>query len=157
MNAVRSSRPARSARPAPAPVPPQALNHPRSLAAFRGTKALVGAYLGISVLTLAAIVLLRDDSAEVNSAVWVRGTIVVVSALVTFLCALRAGRGSRSAYRRLRVISGVMVVAIAAVIALPGAFPAWMKAEQAVCGLLLLAVMALINGKHLRSVFAPSH
>ncbi|CAM5243926.1 hypothetical protein SXANM310S_04130 [Streptomyces xanthochromogenes] len=155
MNAARSSRPGRSSNSASAPeaISAERLNHPRSLAAFRGAKALVGVYLGISVLTLAAIALLRDDSAEVNSAVWTRGTIVVVSALVTFLCAVRAARGSRSAYRRLRIISAVMVVAIAAIIALPGTFPAWMKAEQAVCGLLLLAVVALVNGRHVRSIF----
>ncbi|MFF4183464.1 hypothetical protein ACFYZ9_09760 [Streptomyces sp. NPDC001691] len=148
MNAVRSSR------SAAAPVSAEHLTHPRSLAAFRATKLLLGGYLGISVLTLVAIVLLRDDSADVNSAVWVRGTIVVVSALVTYGCAVRAARGSRSAYRRLRVISGVMVVAIAAIIALPGAFPVWMKAEQGLCGVLLIAVVALVNGSHLRSLFA---
>lgn len=106
------------------------------------------------MLTLVVIVLLRNDSADVNAAVWVRGAIVVASALVTYVCAVRAARGSRSAYRRLRVISGVMIVAIAAIIALPGAFPVWMKAEQAVCGVLLIAVAALVNGKYLRSLFA---
>ncbi|GAA2432567.1 hypothetical protein ACFPFX_28390 [Streptomyces mauvecolor] len=156
MNAAQSthSASASAAAAAPVPVSPERLNHPRSLAAFRGTKLLVGGYLGISVLTLVAIVLLRNDSADVNSAVWVRGTIVVASALVTYLCAIRAARGSRSAYRRLRVITGVMAVAIAAIIALPGAFPVWMKAEQALCGVLLIAVAALVNGKHLRSLFA---
>ncbi|MGW2483946.1 hypothetical protein ACWCWQ_29415 [Streptomyces sp. NPDC001571] len=160
MNAARSPRPAPSARPARSPRPASAaisaeqLNDPRSLAFFRGAKALVGAYFGISVLTLAVIVLLRDDSAEVNSAVWVRATVVAVSALVTLLCAVRAARGSRAAYRRLRIISAVTVVAIAAVVALPGTFPAWLKAEQAVCGVFLLAVVALINGKHMRALFA---
>ncbi|MFJ8386537.1 hypothetical protein ACIQ9Q_18800 [Streptomyces sp. NPDC094438] len=146
MNATRS--------PHPAAVSEQSLNHPRSLTAFRSTKLLVGGYLAISVLTLGVIVLLRDDTAEVNAAVWVRGSIVVVSALVTYLCAVRAARGSRSAYRRLRIISGAMVVAIAVIIALPGTFPMWMKAEQAVCGLVLIAVAAIVNGKHLRSLFA---
>ncbi|MFE9119982.1 hypothetical protein [Streptomyces sp. NPDC007172] len=151
---ARSPRPAHTSHPAPAAISAEHLNDPRSLAFFRGAKVLVGAYLGISVLTLAVIVLLRGDSADVNSAVWVRGTIVAVSALVTLLCAVRAARGSRSAYRRLRIISAVSVVAIAAVVALPGTFPAWLKAEQAACGLLLVAVVALVNGKHVRSVFA---
>ena len=39
------------------------------------------------------------------------------------------------------------------IISLPGVFPLWMKAEQALCGVLLLAVTLLVNGKHLRSVF----
>jgi hypothetical protein len=46
-----------------------------------------------------------------------------------------------------------MLVAIVVIIALPGTFPLWLKGEQAVCGLLLLGVALLVNGKHLRSVF----
>ncbi|MER0444067.1 hypothetical protein ABR738_05720 [Streptomyces sp. Edi4] len=143
-----------SSHPEAARVRSEHLDHPRTRAAFRGARLLVGGYLALSVLTLGAVVLLRDDSAAVNSAVWVRASIVVLSAVVTHLCVTRAAAGSRSAYRRLRILSGVMVVAIAAIIALPGAFPLWLKTEQAVCGVLLLAVVALVNGKHLRSLFA---
>ncbi len=39
------------------------------------------------------------------------------------------------------------------IIALPGTFPLWMKIEQGVCGLLLIGVAVLVNGKHLRSSF----
>ncbi|HWE88730.1 MAG TPA: hypothetical protein VG317_04625 [Pseudonocardiaceae bacterium] len=130
------------------------LSHPRTLAAFRSTKLLVGAYLGISVLTLVAIVLLRNHPAIVTSAVWTRGTIVVASALLTFAVTARAARGSRRAYLRLRILSAVMVVAIAVIIALPGTFPVWMKIEQGGCGLILLGVVAIVNGRHLRSLFA---
>ncbi|GAA3066112.1 hypothetical protein GCM10020000_57660 [Streptomyces olivoverticillatus] len=130
------------------------LRHPVSLKAFRRVKALVGSYLALSVLTLAVIALLRNDAAVVNPAVWVRGTIVVGSALLTCAFAARTARGSRGAYRRLRIVSGVMVIAIAAIIALPGMFPLWMKTEQAVCGLLLLGVVMVVNGRHLRSLFA---
>lgn len=117
-------------------------------------KILVGGYLGISVATLVAIVLLRNHTAIVNSAVWIRGTIVVASALLTLSFAARAARGSRGAYRRLRIISVVMVVAIATIIALPGTSPMWMKVEQGVCGLLLIGVAVLVNGRHMRSLFA---
>lgn len=130
------------------------LNHPRSLTAFRSVKLLAGGYLAISVLTLVAIVVLRNDAAAVNDAVWVRGSIVVASSLLTFLFTARAARGSRKAYRRLRIISGVMVVAIAVIIALPGTFPLWMKLEQGACGLVLIGVAVIVNGRHLRSLFA---
>jgi hypothetical protein len=142
--------------PRPAAISADSLNDPRSLAAFRSTKLLAGGYLGISVLTLVAIVLLRGDATVVNDAVRIRGTIVVASALVTFLCALSAARGSRRAYRRLRIISAVMVVAIAVIVALPGVFPEWMRIEQGVCGLALLGIVAVVNGKHLRALFAAS-
>ncbi|WP_214411945.1 hypothetical protein [Sphaerisporangium fuscum] len=130
------------------------LDHPRALRAFRNLKLLAGGYLGLSVITLVTIALLRDDGAAVNDAAWVRGTIVVLSALLTFAFTLRAARGSRKAYLRLRIISAVMVVAIAVIIALPGLLPLWMRIEQGVCGLLLAGVAVIVNGGHLRSLFA---
>ena len=143
---------ARSARPVA--LSDEALNHPSSQAAFRNAKRLVGAYLGISVLTLAVIAVLRDHTAVVNQAVWVRGSVVVASAVLTYLFATRMSRGSRGAYRRLRIISAVMTVAIAAIVTLPGTYPLWMKIEQAMCGLCLLGVAVIVNGRHLRSLFA---
>ncbi|ETK32894.1 membrane protein [Microbispora sp. ATCC PTA-5024] len=128
--------------------------HPGSLKAFTTIRLLTGGYLALSALTLMVIALRHDDATMVNSAVWVRGVIVTVSAAFTYAFAVRAARGSRGAYRRLRVIAAVMVVAIVVIIALPGTFPVWMKLEQAVCGLLLLGVVATAFGRRLRSVFA---
>lgn len=130
------------------------LHHPRSLTAFGRVKLLVGGYLGISVLTLVAVVLLRNNTAIVTPAVWVRGTIVAASALLTTSFAGQMAHGSRGGYLRLRLVSAIMLVAIVAIIALPDPFPLWMKIEQGVCGLLLLGVVVLVNGKYLRSVFA---
>jgi hypothetical protein len=127
---------------------------PRALASFRAVKLLVGGYVTVSVVTLAAIVALHHHHRLVNSAVWVRGTIVAASALLTLAFTVRAARGSRGAYRRLRIISAVMVVAIVVIIALPGTFPMWMKVEQGACGLLLLGVVAIVNGGRVRSQFA---
>jgi hypothetical protein len=131
----------------------QNLDHPSNYKAFRGVKVFVGGYLGISVLTLVGVVLLRGNTAVVNSAVWTRGIIVVASALLMTTFAARAARGHSRAYLRLRVVSAIMVIAIAVLIALPGTFPLWMKIEQGICGLLLIGVVVLINGKHLRSAF----
>jgi hypothetical protein len=122
--------------------------------ALRPVRLLVATYLGISVLTLVAVVLLRHHPGLVNDAVWIRGTIVVASALLTLAFTVRAARGSRRAFRRLRLISAIMVVAIVVIVALPGTFPVWMKIEQAVCGVLLLGVVLMVNGKHLRGAFA---
>jgi hypothetical protein len=47
----------------------------------------------------------------------------------------------RRAYLRLRIVSTVMLVAIAVILAIPGDFPLWLKVEQAICGLLLLGVV----------------
>jgi hypothetical protein len=65
-------------------------------------------------------------------------------------------RGRRRAYLRLRIASALMVVSIAALVALPGLLPAWMRIEQSVCGLLLAGVVVIANGKRLRSMFATA-
>ena len=123
-------------------------------AAMRGATLLVGCYLGLSVLTLVAIVLLRGHPALVTPAVWVRAVIVVATASLMTSFAVHAARGSNRAYRRLRIASAVMVVAIAVIIAIPGTFPMWMKVEQAACGLILLGVVILVNSTQMRSLFA---
>lgn len=127
---------------------------PRIRPAFLAMRLLSGCYLAVSLLTLAAVVALRRHHSLVNDAVWVRGTIVAASAFLTFAFAVRAARGSRRAYQRLRVISVVMVVAVATIVALPGLLPLWMKIEQGACGLLLVALVVLTNRRHLRSSFA---
>lgn len=127
---------------------------PRS--ALRAVLTLVGGYLGLSALTLVAAVLLRHHAAIVTDAVWVRGTIVLASALLMTAFATRAVRGSRRAYLRLRLMSAGMVVAIAVVVSLPGLFPVWMRIEQGACGLLLLGVVLIANGRRLRSAFAAT-
>ena len=132
------------------------LTHAQTVNAFRTIRRLVLAYLAVSVAALVAIVLMRDDAAEVNSAVWTRGVIVLVTAALMLLFATRASQGSRRAYRRLRIISIVTVVAIAAIIASPGPFPAWLKVEQGVCGLIMAGIAVLANGSHLRALFATA-
>ena len=122
--------------------------------AFRPVKRLVSGYAALSVGTLAAIALLRDHTGIVNSAVWTRGIIVVLSSLLMLRFTARAARGASRAYLRLRIVSAVMVVAIAVIVALPGTFPVWMKIEQSACGLLLIGVVALINRSRVRSLFA---
>jgi hypothetical protein len=106
------------------------------------------------VLTLVAVYLLRDDAGLVTDTVWVRGVIVALSSLLMLAFATGTTRGRRRAYLRLRIASGAMVVAVAVLVALPGFLPMWMRIEQTVCGLLLVGVVAIVNGRHLRSLFA---
>jgi len=128
--------------------------YPRRQAAFGAVKLLLGSYLGVSVLTLAAAILLRGNAAIAPIAVLVRGTIVVGHALINLLFAARMSRGSRIGYRLLRLSSAAMVVAIVVIIAIPGDFPVWFKIEQGCCGLLLLGVVIVAFSKPVRSVFA---
>ena len=126
----------------------------RTRTALRRVRILLGCYLALSAATLVAIVVMRNDSAAVNAAVWIRGSIVVASAALSVRFAAGASRGSRRALLRLRLVSGIMIVVVVAIIALPGTFPMWIKVEQGACGLILLAVAAIINGGHLRREFA---
>ena len=73
---------------------------------------------------------------------------------VDFRFTVRASLGSARSFLRLRIVSAVMLIAIAVIIALPGTFPLWMKLEQAVCGLLLISVVALVNDHRLRALFS---
>ncbi|WP_326568798.1 hypothetical protein VSH64_44815 [Amycolatopsis rhabdoformis] len=143
-------------KPSPATVSSEDLQHPRSVSAFRTARLLVVAYLTLSVLTVVAVVLLRNNVTMVTDAVWVRTVIVVASALLTFSFTVRAARGSRRAFLRLRLTSGIMLVAIVVIASLPGAFPVWLRIEQGACGLILLGVVLIVNGRHLRSLFARS-
>jgi hypothetical protein len=108
---------------------------------MRIPRLLAAGYLGLSLLTLAAIIALRHHAAVVNDAVWIRGSIVVASAALTNVFALRGD------VRRLRIVSIVMVIAIAIIVAVPGPFPLWLKLEQVACGLLLLGVVLTLPRK----------
>jgi O-antigen/teichoic acid export membrane protein len=122
----------------------------RTGSGMRTVRRLVGCYLALSVATLVAIVLLRNHSSLVTPAVWVRCSIVTVTAVLMTSFAARAARGSARSFLRLRLASGIMLVAIAVILALPGDFPLWIKVEQGICGLLLLGVVVLVNGSRLR-------
>jgi hypothetical protein len=129
--------------------------HAAARRALRTAIGLVGGYLAISVLTLVALGLLRDQvAAHVGAPVWVRTTIVAASACLTWLFAVRAARGSRRDYLRLRIASAVMLTAIILIVVLPDPFPVWLKIEQAACGLLLLGVVRTVNRRTVRAHFA---
>lgn len=132
----------------------QDLRHPQNLRAFRDLKLLTGGYLALSWLTMGAAFLLRDHRSMVNDNVWVRGGIVALASVLSFALAHRAARGSRGAFRRLRILSAVMTAAIVVIVSLPGFLPPWMRIEQAVCGLLLLGVVLITARGRMRALFA---
>ena len=112
---------------------------------------LLAALLVISVSTVVAVVLMRHNPALVTTAVWVRTPLVAASAAVLLLFARRAAAGHRASFRRLRIISMVVLAAIIGVVAWPGAFPVWVRVEQAVCGVFMLSVVVRTNLRTVRS------
>jgi len=110
----------------------------------RAVTWLVGAYVVLSGLTVLAIATFASVAPNlVNPQAWVRGIIVAVTSLLTFVFARRAAAGNTRALLRLRIIVVVILVAIGAVLFLVP-LPGWMIVEQIACGILLLATAVLI-------------
>jgi hypothetical protein len=111
---------------------------------FRTVKWLVGAYVVLSALTVAAIVTFSAVAPRlVNPEAQVRGVIVAVTSVLTFVFASRAARGNPRALLRLRIVVAVIVIAVIAVLFVVP-LPSWMVVEQAVCGVLLAATAVVI-------------
>ncbi|MFC4907008.1 hypothetical protein [Actinomadura gamaensis] len=131
-----------------------AVNSPNVLdasAAVRRVTMLAGSYAAVSVTTVTALAAAGASAAQ---PVWIRLGIVAVSSLVLVALTLRAARGSSGAYRRVRIVSTVMLAATVVIVALPGMFPVWMRLEQAACALLLAGVALIAHGRTLRTHFA---
>jgi hypothetical protein len=112
-------------------------------------RALFAATLVLSIATLGAAAVSNADAA-----VWVRGGIVTLIAAVLLTLARRAFRGSRAAYRRMRLMTTIAPVGVLVIVALPhDGFPAWMKAEQAVVGVLLLVTAIMVSRTTVRQAY----
>ena len=117
-------------------------------------RALLGGYAVVSVLTLLAIVVFSGNPHIVTGPVWIRGSILAVASLITFALGVSMVNGSRSNYRRVRIIALGQVVAIFVIESIPGSFPVWFKTENGACGVLLLIVFLLTFAPAVRATFA---
>lgn len=117
-------------------------------------KVLLGGYAAVSVLTLLAIVVFSGNPDIVTDAVWVRGSIIAVASLITFAIGVSMAKGSRSNYRRVRIIALAQVVAIIVIESIPGSFPVWFKIANGVCGALLIIVVLLTFARAVRTTFS---
>ncbi|MFF9347116.1 hypothetical protein [Streptomyces sp. NPDC014734] len=118
------------------------------------TKRLVAAHGALSALVLAAVAVLAIDDRSVTPFMWGRATGVLVSAALTYWLTVRASRGARWAYARVRVIPVVVPFAIVGIDAIPGALPAWFVLAQAACAVVLAAAAFVVNGSPLRAAFS---
>lgn len=111
---------------------------------FRTVKWLVGVYVGLSTLTVAAIITFSAVAPGlVNPQAQVRGIIVAATSLLSFVFASRAARGDTRALLRLRIVVAIVIVAVIAVLFFVP-LPSWMVVEQAACGAVLAAVAVII-------------
>ncbi len=133
------------------------IDRPGTRAAFTRVKLFVALYGALSVLVLLAngAIATTGHGNEVSTFMWTRSSIIVASAVLIYWLAVRASRGLRSAYARVRILSIILPVAIVAVDLIPGVCPLWFSLAQVVCALALAPVAFIINGRRLRAVFAP--
>ncbi|MEO6089769.1 MAG: hypothetical protein ABIQ18_42345 [Umezawaea sp.] len=117
-------------------------------------RVLLGCYAALSVLTLLTIVVFSGYPDIVTDAVWIRGSILAVASLITFALGVSMAKGSRSSFRRVRVIALAQVVAVIVIESIPGGFPVWFKVENGVCGALLLIVVLVTFSRTVRATFA---
>lgn len=122
--------------------------------AFRPIRALIACYIGLGLIGLAVTIALRDHPDLVNTTVWVRTVVVVVTSGLMYMFALRAARGDRRAHLRLRIATIAVPLAIVVLIALPDPFPVWMKAQQGLCALAVAGAAVLANRPSLRALVA---
>ena len=112
---------------------------------FRPVLVLLTAFLVISCAMEAVLAVQSATGVTVESAIWVRCSLVLGSSVVLLLIGVRAARGSRAAWIRLRIITVVVVVAVIVIVSIPGFLPDWVRVEQAVCGALVLPVAIILN------------
>jgi hypothetical protein len=119
---------------------------------------LLQLFMILSVGLVAATALLSViDPDAVNVVVWIRAVGVLVLALFSLRWAGRLGRGSRSAYRRLLWISIAGSLGIAALALLPDSpYPLWVRVEQSVQGVVLVALAVTLLRPRLRRTIRAS-
>ncbi|MEU7855349.1 hypothetical protein [Nonomuraea sp. NPDC049141] len=105
--------------------------------------------LAVSVLALVVAAIIGGDWV-----VWVRG--VAVAAAAAWLIALtgQAEKGRRAAYVRIRFIATIAPIGILLIVAVPSSgYPLWMRVEQGLVGVLLVAVATLVNRRTVRQAY----
>lgn len=125
-----------------------------SVPTLRPVVGLVGAHLLLSLAAVVVLIVDNGDPAVATQDAWVHGVIVAATAVLLLAFAVRALGGKRPAYVRLRISSGVLLIVLVVIAALPGAFPVWMRAMEAVSALCLAVAVVIINSGGARARFA---
>ena len=114
-------------------------------ARFRPLLSLLAGFFAVSLAMEAVLIVQSALGIPVDSAIWIRCSLVLASSIVLWLIAFTASRGSRTAWIRARIISVVVVAAVIVIVSIPGFLPDWVRIEQGVCGALVLPAAILLN------------
>ncbi|SPL87738.1 unnamed protein product [[Actinomadura] parvosata subsp. kistnae] len=112
-------------------------------------RALFVAVLAISVATLGVTAVVGG-----NWVMWLRGAAVAAASVWLVALTGQAARGRRAAYVRIRFVSVAAPLGIVLILLAPDSgYPGWMKAEQAVVGVLVAAVALIVNRRAVREAY----
>lgn len=125
----------------------------RALPSTTMLKGLLTAYVAVCALTVLGEIAAAATGVVIGSGSWIRTSVVLAVSVITVRIARAALRGSARSYLRLRILTAAQLVAVAVIVALPGAFPVWLRVEQTVCGLVLLGLVVVLNGARMRAAF----
>jgi len=114
---------------------------------------LLAGFLVVSAVMEAALIVLSATKWAIDSTVWTRCSLVLGSSIVLLLFAVRAARGSRRSWLRVRILSPIVVTAVVVVVSIPGFLPDWVRLEQGLCGALVLGAAILVNLPRTRAHF----
>jgi hypothetical protein len=132
---------------------PEQRDHPDTARTVRRARMLAVALTTVNLLNVGYLILLHGDPRIVTDAAWGRSLILLIAGLALIFFTTGLGYGSYRSYLCVRVESIALLVSVVVMIAIPGLLPAWMKIEQAVCGVILLALVLLVITQ-LRTVFS---
>ncbi|MCO7238387.1 hypothetical protein [Aeromicrobium sp. CnD17-E] len=113
---------------------------PQRHGALRLAAALVRVYVGIVVLTLAALVVLSLTApGQATAHAWGHAVVVAVFAVVLPLRLRRARAGDRVAVRAVGIVAAVLFLVNVVEAMLP-AFPLWMRVDMLITAVVVLGV-----------------
>ncbi|SDS58326.1 hypothetical protein [Microlunatus soli] len=117
------------------------MDNKRSLGAATG---IVIGYLGLTLSTLAALVIMAAAAPRyATTEAWVHAIIVAVFAVVLTLRLRAARAGDRRAVRAVGIIAAVLLIANL-IEAATGLFPGWMRIEMIVIAALMAVLLVTV-------------
>lgn len=103
---------------------------------------LVGCYLGVVLITLAALAVMSVVAPpQATEHAWGHAIVVAVVAVLLPVRLRSARRGGRGAVRAVGIIAAVLLAANVVEAALPGFVPGWMRVQMIVVALLMLGIV----------------
>ncbi|WP_433276127.1 hypothetical protein ACQPZA_33450 [Pseudonocardia xinjiangensis] len=111
----------------------------------------------ISAVVLATVATIALAGGFVNTFMWVRAGVLLLTAVLFYQWAVRGSRGAPKSVERLRIVSTILPIAVVVVDLIPGVCPVWYVGMQAVSAVPLVAIAVLIRRRVVKAAFPGKH